>query len=47
VRVALTGGSYQEESESLVGPLAVEVSEVGFSLAFVGASGTARQQGLP
>ena len=40
VRVALTGGSYQEESESLVGPLAVEgIGKVGFSLAFVGASG--------
>jgi len=40
VRVVLTGGSYQDESESLVGPLAVEgVRKVGFSLAFVGASG--------
>jgi DeoR/GlpR family transcriptional regulator of sugar metabolism len=40
VRVAMTGGSYQEESESLVGPLAVEgIGKVGFSLAFVGASG--------
>jgi DeoR/GlpR family transcriptional regulator of sugar metabolism len=40
VRVVLTGGSYQEQSESLVGPLAVEgVRKVGFSLAFVGARG--------
>jgi DeoR/GlpR family transcriptional regulator of sugar metabolism len=40
VRVVLTGGCYQEESESLVGPLAVEgIGKVGFSLAFVGASG--------
>ena len=47
VRVALTGGSYQEESESLVGPLAVEgIGKVGFSLAFVGASGYSTATGF-
>ena len=47
VRVALTGGSYQEESESLVGPLAVEgIRKVGFSLAFVGASGYSTAAGF-
>ena len=39
-RVVLTGGSYQAESESLVGSLAIRgLAEVGFSKAFVGVSG--------
>jgi len=40
VRVVVTGGEYQEESESLVGPLAeAAVRGIGFSKAFLGASG--------
>ena len=40
VRVVVLGGAYQEESESLVGSLAIQaVGELGFSKAFLGASG--------
>lgn len=40
VRVVVLGGAYQEESESLVGSLAVRAVEgLGFSKAFVGVSG--------
>ena len=40
VRVVVTGGVYQEESESLVGPVAVAAVEgLYFSKAFVGVSG--------
>jgi DeoR/GlpR family transcriptional regulator of sugar metabolism len=40
VRVVVTGGVYQEESESLVGPVAVAAVEgLNFSKAFVGVSG--------
>jgi DeoR/GlpR family transcriptional regulator of sugar metabolism len=47
VRVILTGGAYQEESESLVGPLAVEgIGKVGFSRAFVGTSGYSAATGF-
>ena len=47
VRVELTGGVYQEESESLVGPLAVaSIRELGFSKAFVGVSGYTPETGF-
>ncbi len=40
VRVVLTGGAYQEESESLVGPMAIAaLAGLNFSKAFVGVSG--------
>jgi len=40
VRVVVTGGVYQEESESLVGPAAVAaVRALGYSKAFIGVSG--------
>jgi DeoR/GlpR family transcriptional regulator of sugar metabolism len=40
VRVVVVGGAYQEESESLVGPLGVEaIASLGFSKAFLGVSG--------
>jgi DeoR/GlpR family transcriptional regulator of sugar metabolism len=40
VRVVVTGGSYQEESESLVGPVALAgLERLNFSKAFVGVSG--------
>jgi DeoR/GlpR family transcriptional regulator of sugar metabolism len=40
VRVVVLGGAYQEESESLVGSLAVRaVAELGFSKAFLGVTG--------
>ncbi|GAB1483022.1 DNA-binding transcriptional regulator YciT [Treponema sp.] len=47
VRVLVTGGSYQEESESLVGPLAIaSVKELGFSKAFLGTSGYTQDLGF-
>ncbi len=39
-KVVVIGGSYQEESESLVGPMALEaVARAGFGKAFLGVSG--------
>lgn len=47
VKVIVTGGEYQEESESLVGPLAEEgVRKTGFSKAFLGASGYTHSSGF-
>ena len=47
VRVELTGGAYQDESESLVGPLAVDsIGRLGFSKAFIGVSGYTPETGF-
>lgn len=47
VRVVVIGGAYQEESESLVGQVAVEaVRRLGFSKAFVGVSGYTSEAGF-
>ncbi|OHE60582.1 MAG: hypothetical protein A2413_18630 [Treponema sp. RIFOXYC1_FULL_61_9] len=47
VRVVVTGGAYQEESESLVGPVAVAaIRSLGFSKAFVGVSGWTAETGF-
>jgi DeoR/GlpR family transcriptional regulator of sugar metabolism len=47
VRVVLTGGSYQEESESLVGPIAVAtIRSLSFSKAFLGTSGWTAETGF-
>jgi DeoR/GlpR family transcriptional regulator of sugar metabolism len=47
VRVVVLGGAYQEESESLVGSLAVDALDtLGFSKAFVGVSGFTAASGF-
>jgi len=47
VRVLVTGGSYQEESESLVGPVAISsIESLGFSKAFLGTSGYTEELGF-
>jgi DeoR/GlpR family transcriptional regulator of sugar metabolism len=47
VRVVLAGGEYQEESESLVGSIALDsLAKVGFSKAFVGVSGFSPEAGF-
>ena len=47
VRVVVVGGAYQEESESLVGSMAVEaIAGAGFSKAFIGVSGFTVEAGF-
>jgi len=47
VKVVVSGGAYQEESESLVGPVAVaSIRSLGFSKAFLGVSGWTAETGF-
>lgn len=47
VRVVVLGGMYQDESESLVGPLARKaIAEIAFTKAFVGVTGYAESTGF-
>jgi DeoR/GlpR family transcriptional regulator of sugar metabolism len=47
VRVVVSGGAYQEESESLVGPVAAAaIRALGFSKAFLGVSGWTAETGF-
>lgn len=46
-KVVVIGGSYQEESESLVGPMAIEAAtRAGFGKAFLGVSGWTPESGF-